>query len=91
MPGLEPPLDLNSIDALLEELSEERFVTALGRTPSADQANRLSQALGCDDNLVIERFTAGNPEDGSNLFFVLMYQNLLLAKRVAALEARINE
>lgn len=84
------PLNLNRINALLEELSEEHFVTPNGRTPSADQANRLSQALGCDDDLVIERYAAGNPEEGSNLFFVLMYQNLLLAKRVAALEARIN-
>lgn len=78
-------LDLNRIDLMLKELSEGNFVKRPGFTPSADQLNRLSQALGCYDDFIVN-ISAPDEDDGSNLFFVLMYQNLLLAKRVSELE-----
>ena len=79
------PLDLNGIDALLEELSKNNFIPSRGNC-SADIFNQVLKVLSVHAPDAVDHSSPKGGE-GSNLFFILMYQNLLLAKRVAALEA----
>ena len=75
-------LDPNGINILLEEVKgRHSAVPFSSNPPTVDLINQVSESLGDYDHRVGE---------GADLFLVLMYQNLLLAKRVTELEAQIN-
>ncbi len=81
---------MSDIDELMKELSENNFVSnSVSSAINADLFNQVSKIIGCEKNLTIDKQNPGG-NDGSNLFKVLMYQNLLLAKRVEALEEEIK-
>ena len=88
MSELETPLDLDRIDALLEEISIDNFIPSSHNYLSADTFNQVLKVLSAHAPDAVDH---SSPKGGgSNLFLVLMYQNLLLAKRMAILETRIN-
>ena len=81
-------LETESINKLLESLSSSGFMPniAPGRSGvTAEFFDNVVLALGCSNNLMINR--NHSPSDGlSPAVGALMYQNLLLAKRVAEIE-----
>ena len=82
-----PHLDPNGIDILLEKVSRDNC-RMLGGYHDAEMSNEISRVLGCYDDIAVN---APSPdENGSDVLRTLMYQNLLLAKRVTELEACLN-
>lgn len=89
MSELEGRLNFNAIDDLLEELSHNNFGMPEGVYVSADLANRITETLGCEDARALD-IDREKRIPGSDLIRILMYQNLLLAKRVSELEQRYD-
>ena len=81
-------LDFNAIDDLLEKLARNNFRILNGGYHDAEDSNEISRVLGSPDNLVMN--CPSPDEQGSDMLRVLMYQNLLLAKRVSEMEQRLN-
>jgi len=81
-------LEIESIDKLLKSLSSSGFMPKIapGRSGiTAEFFDDVALALGCSNNLMMNR--NHSPSEGlSPAVGALMYQNLLLAKRVSELE-----
>ena len=77
---------MSEIDELMKELSDNNFKRTNHNLP-ANFVNEVLSICGCDENLVVDSTTPGDSES-SNLFRVLMYQNLLLLERIESLEER---
>ena len=65
---------------LLERLSANNFKDVL----NAELFNEVAREIGCTGDFCKNHVSTGNA--GSNLFIALMYQNLLLVKKVDGLE-----
>tara|TARA_R110000787_G_scaffold229717_1_gene337263 strand:- start:1073 stop:1351 length:279 start_codon:yes stop_codon:yes gene_type:complete len=81
---------MNKLDEMIAFFQETNCMNDGDTNVNADLFNQVNQLLGCElDITQNKRFP--NSCDGSHLLVVLMYQNLLLAKRVEKLEEQLFE
>lgn len=86
-------LDLNNINSLLADLSSDRFRDTSFDNEGITRAtmlNAVARVLGCKENYAVDKDKDLNGR-GSGVIEAVMYQNLLLAKRVSVLEQQLHE